>query len=89
MPSTTPEEAGVVCDRIRDEISKVQWPAHPERTITVSIGIAGATESVEITPENWLEETDKTLYRAKKGGRNRVITTDIGTGQSIELAKAG
>ncbi|HED54319.1 MAG TPA: diguanylate cyclase, partial [Phycisphaerales bacterium] len=68
MPSTSPEEAAVVCDRIRDEISKVQWPSHPERTITVSIGIAGATEGVEITPENWLEETDKALYRAKNGG---------------------
>ena len=89
MPSTSPEEAAVVCDRIRDEISKVQWPSHPERTITVSIGIAGATEGVEITPENWLEETDKALYRAKNGGRNRVITTDIGTGRTVELAKAG
>jgi len=89
MPSTTPEEAATVCDRIRDEISKVQWSAHPERTITVSIGIAGATEGVEITPENWLEETDKALYRAKNGGRNRVISTDIGTGRTSELAKAG
>jgi two-component system cell cycle response regulator len=86
MPDTTPEEGKLVCDRIRTELSALSWPAHPERKITVSIGVCGTDKSVSVTPEQWLEDTDKTLYRSKKGGRDQVIAIDVDTGNMVEAA---
>lgn len=88
MPGTTPEEGAIVCDRIRQELGAMNWPAHPERKITVSIGIAGADADVEVSPEQWLEDTDKALYRAKKSGRDRVVVANLTSGQTLEYAKA-
>lgn len=40
--------------------------------VTISIGIALAKGADDVTPEYLLEEADRSLYRAKEGGRNRV-----------------
>lgn len=40
-------------------------------TVTVSIGLAERTERLS-RPQDVLKEADKALYRAKRGGRNRV-----------------
>ncbi len=89
MPETSPADGAIVCDRIRQELGAMNWPGHPERKITVSIGIAGAISASGVTAEQWLADTDKALYRAKKGGRDRVVTTDLLSGQTMEYAKAG
>lgn len=89
MPGTTPQDAATVCERIRQELAAANWPAHPERKVTVSIGIAGADEAADVSAESWLEETDKALYRAKKSGRDRVVTTNLTSGQTMDYAKAG
>jgi diguanylate cyclase (GGDEF)-like protein len=41
-------------------------------TITVSMGVAGPT-SRRPTPDDVLKAADKALYKAKKGGRNRLV----------------
>ncbi len=88
MPGTTPQDGAIVCERIRQELAAMNWSAHPERKVTVSIGIAGADGAVEISAEQWLADTDKALYRAKKGGRDRVVTTNLSSGQTSEFTKA-
>lgn len=88
MPGTRPEEGAIVCERIRQDLAAMNWPAHPERKVTVSIGIAGADGAVDVSPEQWLADTDKALYRAKKGGRDRVVTTNLSSGQTVECTKA-
>ncbi len=88
MPDTSPEDAVTVCDRIREELEQMNWPAHPERKITVSIGIGGASGAAEVDPERWLDDTDKTLYRSKKDGRNRVTASDVSSGSLVQAAKA-
>ena len=40
-------------------------------SVTISIGVAERNERL-LTPEDVLEAADKALYRAKRGGRNRV-----------------
>lgn len=40
-------------------------------SVTISIGVAERNERL-LTPEDVLQATDKALYRAKRGGRNRV-----------------
>lgn len=42
-----------------------------EVSVTVSIGVAQHTERLD-TPEKVMHSADKALYRAKRGGRNRV-----------------
>lgn len=89
MPGTSPEDGATVCERIRQELAAMNWPGHPERKITVSIGIAGADCAVDVSAESWLETADKVLYRAKKGGRDRVVTSNLASGQTFEYARAG
>lgn len=77
MPDTSPADAVGVCDRVRTMLQEITWPRHPERKVTCSIGIAGASGSAMCAPGQWVEIADRNLYRAKKDGRNRVISTSV------------
>ncbi len=71
MPDTRPEEARVVCERIRESIAAMTWSRHPQLSVTVSVGIAGSNTAIHAEPEAWIEEADKAMYRSKQEGRNR------------------
>lgn len=88
MPETTPEQARKLCERIREAIAEHDWPAHPDRKITVSIGIAGSEGATGLPADQWLAHTDAALYKAKEGGRNRVVATTLSKG-GPKLAAAG
>ena len=77
MPDTPPEDAAAVCDRIRQTLQQVTWPRHPEHTVTISIGIIGATGPFQNGPDFWVERADRNLYTAKSTGRNRVIWSTL------------
>lgn len=70
-------EASEVADRIRERIESTIIPLGPGKTgrLTVSIGIAAAPDdgSELVT---LLRAADEALYRAKLGGRNRVVIRD-------------
>jgi len=87
MPDTTPEDAAAVCERVRQMLEQVTWPRHPEHTVTISIGIAGAANATHLAPEAWVEQADRNLYAAKSGGRNRVVWTSIES--PLQLNRAG
>ena len=78
MPETPPDKAQALCDRIRESIGARDWPSHPDRKITVSIGVCGSEGSAGLPPQQWLAHADAALYRAKEGGRNRVVVTKVG-----------
>ena len=87
MPDTTPADAIIVCERMRTALAEVVWPRHPERTITVSMGLAGSSAPAALSAAEWIEAADRNLYTAKKSGRNRVVMSDVCSGST--LAKAG
>jgi len=77
MPDADVNAARIVCERIRLSIEADVLPRINGRVITVSIGIAGASERVSISAEEWVETADKNLYIAKRNGRNRCESTDM------------
>jgi two-component system cell cycle response regulator len=80
MPDTNEADARLVADRIRVAFEQLNWPRHPERKTTVSIGVAAVAGQGMVAPEAVLECADKNLYSAKHGGRNKVVCS------SLELA---
>jgi two-component system cell cycle response regulator len=48
--------------------------------VTVSLGVATLYDSDFAQPEDLIAEADKYLYRAKRGGRNRVDARELGGG---------
>ncbi len=85
MPDTGPDDAEGVCERIRATLEQIVWPRHPERMVTASIGLAGWNRPGDADAARWLEITDKSLYAAKKAGRNRVVVTPL-DGSAARLA---
>ncbi len=77
MPDTRPAPARYICERLRLALESLNWPRHPERKITMSIGAVGAEGVCAITAERWLEMADQNLYTAKRSGRNRVMATYV------------
>jgi diguanylate cyclase (GGDEF)-like protein len=77
LPDTSAADARNLCDRIRAGVESVAWSRHPERKVTASIGIAGASGPTAVTAEAWIEAADQALYTAKKSGRNRLVVTEL------------
>lgn len=80
MPKTTVEEAKISCERIRGAIESINWARHPERKVTVSIGVAGSNGPSGLSAASLVEAADQCVYAAKSAGRNRVIARDLSTG---------
>ncbi len=76
LPETSVEAAVAVGNNIRRACEKQRIEARETEQvigpITVSIGVA-CYEPGESLP-NWIRRTDAALYRAKEGGRNRVMS---------------
>lgn len=71
LPGTPLSGAYEVAERVRVQMSTVPLPF----AITVSVGVAAGDPQVD-TPEQVFGRADQALYRAKAGGRNRVVADD-------------
>jgi diguanylate cyclase (GGDEF)-like protein len=71
LPDTDLDAAAGVAERIRSAVADLPAPGSP---LTVSIGVAAATEGC--FPDALIATADEALYAAKEGGRNRVETAD-------------
>lgn len=88
MPETTPDDAVSLCRRVCDRLRSIHWPAHPDRIVTASVGVAGADAGAACDPSAWIAEADGALYRAKQNGRDRVEVSHLGS-SGPRLAEAG
>ncbi|APE30338.1 hypothetical protein BOX17_04835 [Halomonas aestuarii] len=74
MPETSPDQAEALAERIRSSFEALTIDINKGTSIscTVSIGVT-PVGGEDDTLEQMLERADQALYRAKKGGRNRVV----------------
>jgi diguanylate cyclase (GGDEF)-like protein/PAS domain S-box-containing protein len=71
MPETDQPGGAILAERLRKRIEDMVVDG---LKVTVSIGVAGIVETgVESAPD-LVQAADEALYRAKKGGRNQVLT---------------
>jgi diguanylate cyclase (GGDEF)-like protein/PAS domain S-box-containing protein len=75
LPSAGAREALKVAEKVRRLTQRLSLEAGERRlgTVTVSVGIAAHPDCGD-SPEELLEAADRALYRAKREGRNRVVT---------------
>lgn len=72
LPHVGIDDATSAAERFRAAIESIRFP---DMTITASLGVS--TRNVETQdPQELLEQADKCLYVAKRGGRNQVVRWD-------------
>ncbi len=73
FPETDSEQGAAQGERIREAISNKPFNlAGQEKTITVSLGVA--TRKPKESVEELVGRADQALYKAKRSGRNRVVS---------------
>ena len=77
MPDTSPADAAAVCERIRQNVEQTTWSRHPERKVTISMGVAGVEGANDQPASAWLEAADRNLYISKRSGRNKVTSSQL------------
>lgn len=74
LPDTGWQGALTFAERLRRRVDDFTFgPPGTPMTITISVGVALARGSDPISPEELLKEADRSLYKAKQQGRNRVF----------------
>jgi diguanylate cyclase (GGDEF)-like protein len=89
LPGRDLEIAGTVAERLRSAIAKLRLhDAENSASMTVSIGVSALRDG----EQSWTEmlcRADDALYRAKRGGRNRVELCAIGESAMTPERAAG
>lgn len=74
LPDTAWQGALAFAERLRRRVDDSAFgPQSNPLAVTISVGVALARGTDPISPEVLLEEADRSLYKAKTAGRNRVF----------------
>ncbi len=70
LGSSDLEAAKVFAERLRKSVENAEFSTGK---ITISVGVVGAKELSEVTPDLMVSLADERLYKAKDAGRNRIV----------------
>jgi diguanylate cyclase (GGDEF)-like protein len=79
LVDTEVEGARMLAERMRARVESLRIEHRASDVaphLTVSLGVATIVPQATVRPEDLVDLADRALYVAKKGGRNRVATTD-------------
>ncbi len=79
LPNTGIDAAMKVAERIRCRIEATPMEHHVDNTqcrMTISVGVAALYPTQDQEPTQLITLADKALYKAKRGGRNRVVQAE-------------
>ena len=72
LPDTTWQGATTFAERLRRQVDDHAFCGREHIDVTISVGVAIARGTDEVPAAYLLEEADRSLYKAKTGGRNRI-----------------
>ena len=80
LPDTSVQDAARIAERMRATVAGMRaGPGEAAVAVTISAGVAGVEDTgAEGDPHALVRAADVALYRAKRGGRNRVAGGDPG-----------
>ena len=74
LPDTGWQGALTFAERLRRRVDEFDFDVpHSAGPITISLGVALARGTDPVSPELLLQEADRSLYKAKSAGRNRIF----------------
>ena len=85
LPRTDTDVAERIAARILDAVCAQSFPGDPPLHLTVSIGVATASEELG----DLLASADSRLYEAKRRGRGRVVAKDPATPRALGVGEGG
>ncbi|MDC0603445.1 diguanylate cyclase [Aliiglaciecola sp.] len=72
-PEIASEEASLLAERLRSAVEDMQCNYHGlNHNVTVSVGVCQLNDSHKL-PEELIRDSDETMLKAKKQGRNKVV----------------
>lgn len=92
LPDTDLSDAILVADRIHAVIAQLSIPHSKSAVssfVTLSMGIATINPAPHIVSLELIEATDRLLYQAKLGGRNRYVTEVLNSSIEPEMSLLG
>jgi two-component system chemotaxis family response regulator WspR len=79
LSGTSAEGGQAIATKLRDAVSDMAIPHAGSKatgTVTISVGIASTVPKMNQSPNLLIEAADRALFRAKAGGRNRVVVAE-------------
>lgn len=96
LSGTTEAEALACADRVRQAVAAESIPhaGQDHGVVTVSCGVVHTAHYPDLTTQHWFEAADRSLYEAKRRGRNRVevargIVEDAQSGRTAPATPPG
>lgn len=86
LPNADEATAGKIAERLRQAVGDPPIPAGDSLSVPVTASFGVCLTDAEATLEQTIDRADKALYRAKRGGRNRVVLWTAREGDAADDA---